>query len=222
MRRLDGNSGDAGPLFNDQPDMFAAPQASQKPATKTFQTTPKAEIALKWLRDKAVHVPAQDETITVTDAMAEEDSIAPGEYRVRMFTFRGEIPSHMKTALRGVGDNHDFARSEFIRFGNQRSTQNQIEYTRLERDAVTPTSTPSRRTKGEPAARIEDFGEKLEGARKDTWASYADRMKDAEDVDINAEPLSKSWPAPDYEKLIAEGVDPRNRSGDRTLSTLHE
>ncbi|MCB1401208.1 MAG: hypothetical protein KDJ82_15905, partial [Rhodobacteraceae bacterium] len=171
-------------------------------------TDPKAEAALKWLRDKAVHVPAQDETITVTDAMAEEDGIAPGEYRVRMFTFRGEIPSHMKTALRGVGDNHDFARSEFIRFGNQRSNQNTIEYTRMERDAVTPTSTPSQRTKGEPAAKIEDFGEKLEGARKDTWAGYADRMKNAEDVDIHAEPLSKSWPAPDYEKLIAEGIDP--------------
>ncbi|MCB1401210.1 MAG: hypothetical protein KDJ82_15915, partial [Rhodobacteraceae bacterium] len=78
----------------------------------------------------------------------------------------------------------------------------------MERDAVTPASTPSQRTKGESAAKIEDFGEKLEGARKDTWAGYADRMKDAEDVDIHAEPLSKSWPAPDYEKLIAEGIDP--------------
>lgn len=53
-------------------------------------------------------------------------------------------------------------------------------------------------------AKIEDFGEKLEGARKD----YAATLKDAESVDIRAEPLSKSWPEPDYEKLLAGGADP--------------
>ncbi|WP_444668343.1 PLxRFG domain-containing protein [Cereibacter changlensis] len=59
-----------------------------------------------------------------------------------------------------------------------------------------------------PAAKIEDFGQKLEGARKDLWSSYADKMAEAEDSNIAAEPLSKSWPAPDYEKLIEAKVDP--------------
>lgn len=54
------------------------------------------------------------------------------------------------------------------------------------------------------AAKIEDFGQKLEGARKD----YAATLKDAEAVDIAAEPLSKSWPEPDYDKLLAGGADP--------------
>lgn len=58
------------------------------------------------------------------------------------------------------------------------------------------------------SGKIEDFGQKLGGARKDTWTAYADRMADAEGVDVAAEPLSKSWPAPDYEKLIADGVEP--------------
>lgn len=62
----------------------------------------------------------------------------------------------------------------------------------------------------EPAkvAKIQDFGEKITGARKDVWASYADQMRDAADVDVSAEPLSKSWPAPDYEKLVEAGVEP--------------
>ncbi|MDP0928497.1 LPD5 domain-containing protein [Paracoccus onubensis] len=60
----------------------------------------------------------------------------------------------------------------------------------------------------ESSGKIEDFGEKLEGARKDVWSSYADRMRDADDIDISAEPLSKSWPSPDYQKLIDAGVDP--------------
>ena len=54
-------------------------------------------------------------------------------------------------------------------------------------------------------AKIEDFGEKLEGARKD----YAATLKEAMDVDVAAEPLSKSWPEPDYAKLLAGGADPK-------------
>jgi hypothetical protein len=55
-----------------------------------------------------------------------------------------------------------------------------------------------------PDAKIDDFGEKLLGARKD----YAALLKDALDVDIAAEPLSKSWPEPDYQKLLDGGADP--------------
>lgn len=57
-------------------------------------------------------------------------------------------------------------------------------------------------------SRIEDFGETLDGARKHYAAAYKDRMASAADVDISAEPLSKSWPDPDYQKLLADGTDP--------------
>jgi hypothetical protein len=57
-------------------------------------------------------------------------------------------------------------------------------------------------------SKIEDFGEKIGGARKDVWSGYADRMTEAEALDIGAVPLSQSWPAPDYEKLIEAGVEP--------------
>lgn len=53
--------------------------------------------------------------------------------------------------------------------------------------------------------KIDDFGEKLHGARKD----YAAQLRDAvADVDLAAEPLSKSWPEPDYQKLLDAGADP--------------
>lgn len=57
-------------------------------------------------------------------------------------------------------------------------------------------------------AKIEDFGEKLAGARKDYAAALKDRMAEAAAVDLGAEPLSKSWPEPDYAKLLEGGADP--------------
>ncbi|SEN87057.1 hypothetical protein SAMN04489859_102010 [Paracoccus alcaliphilus] len=76
--------------------------------------------------------------------------------------------------------------------------------------SAAPTPSPAEEAPSTPATpdRIEDFGEKIEGARKDTWMAYADRMQDAATVDIAAEPLSKSWPAPVYVKLIDAGVEP--------------
>ena len=53
-------------------------------------------------------------------------------------------------------------------------------------------------------ARIEDFGERLEGARKD----YAQRLRDAGSVDIATAPLSQSWPEPDYQRLLDQGASP--------------
>jgi diguanylate cyclase (GGDEF)-like protein len=55
---------------------------------------------------------------------------------------------------------------------------------------------------------ITDIGEKIGGARKDVWASYKDKLDDANEVDIKAEPLSKSWPAPDYEAMLEDGAEP--------------
>ena len=58
-----------------------------------------------------------------------------------------------------------------------------------------------------PAAKgIEDFGEKIGGARKDLWQSYQKAMGEelpADGADIT---LSKSFPEPDYEVAIANGV----------------
>lgn len=67
-----------------------------------------------------------------------------------------------------------------------------------------PADTPAANT----PARIDDFGEQLVGARKDVWQSYKDRLNDAAEIDVTAEPLSKTWPEPDYQKLLDAGADP--------------
>ena len=54
--------------------------------------------------------------------------------------------------------------------------------------------------------KIDDFGEVLHDAAKH---NYTISEKFNADIDVKAEPLSKSFPIPDYKKLDAEGVDKR-------------
>lgn len=58
-------------------------------------------------------------------------------------------------------------------------------------------------------AKIDDFGETLQGARKHYAAEYARRMGEAEGLDVVSHPLSETWPEPDYAKLLDGGADPR-------------
>lgn len=58
-----------------------------------------------------------------------------------------------------------------------------------------------------PAARIEDVGEKIGGARKDVWSGFRDDIGAVSDDAIAELPLSKVWPQPDYQKLIDAGHD---------------
>ena len=53
---------------------------------------------------------------------------------------------------------------------------------------------------------IQDFGEKLEGAKKHTYTFKEDLTTD---IDVSVVPLSKSFPQPDYDKLIAGGTAPQ-------------
>lgn len=59
-----------------------------------------------------------------------------------------------------------------------------------------------------PTTSIGDFGEKIGGAKKDLWATYQHQLADVNDADIATQPLSKSWPQPDYQALLDGGADP--------------
>lgn len=64
--------------------------------------------------------------------------------------------------------------------------------------------------KSEPTKKfqkIEDFGEKIGGARKDLYAAYCDLIKVATETEVEKVPLSKSFPAPNYKKLLESGVE---------------
>ncbi|MBI9091820.1 MAG: PLxRFG domain-containing protein [Desulfobacterium sp.] len=56
----------------------------------------------------------------------------------------------------------------------------------------------------QPATKIEDFGEKIGGARKD----YATSLEDAKNLDTATHPLSKTFPEPKYDDLLKKSVDP--------------
>lgn len=58
-------------------------------------------------------------------------------------------------------------------------------------------------------ARIDDFGEKIDGAAKDRWQHYMDRLaKGSGEGAIRGRPLSESFPEPPYKALLKDGGDP--------------
>lgn len=68
------------------------------------------------------------------------------------------------------------------------------------------TSLPKKK-KTKISNKIEDFGEKIGGARKDIFQTYRAMLKKETEEDLKTQPLSKFWPAPDYEKLIENGME---------------
>ncbi|MCK5136629.1 MAG: hypothetical protein KAR19_12625 [Bacteroidales bacterium] len=53
--------------------------------------------------------------------------------------------------------------------------------------------------------KIEDFGEKIGGARKDQWAQSLASLNKLTDDDLISLPLVKAIPVPDYKELVASG-----------------
>lgn len=71
-----------------------------------------------------------------------------------------------------------------------------------QQDAI-PESEP--KTGGDPApAKIEDFGQKIGGARKDKAKRLAQDM--GQDVDATGMTMAEAFPVPDYEALAASGI----------------
>lgn len=54
--------------------------------------------------------------------------------------------------------------------------------------------------------RIEDFGEKILGARKDMWGKYRAAMTSELPADVRSITLSQYFPEPNYEAAIAKGI----------------
>lgn len=67
--------------------------------------------------------------------------------------------------------------------------------------AKQPASKPEQAS---PQESIDDFGEKLGGARKDAWSGFSEAIQDQQNT---AElPLSKAWPEPNYKELAGNGA----------------
>ena len=61
--------------------------------------------------------------------------------------------------------------------------------------------------KPESIDKYEDYGEKIEGAKKDLWVSYRSSLERPLTDDFEKISLSKDFPEPNYEGLIREGID---------------
>ncbi|GLP95274.1 LPD38 domain-containing protein [Paraferrimonas sedimenticola] len=72
-------------------------------------------------------------------------------------------------------------------------------------DTAPETNPPPKPNANQPSPKIEDFGEILPRARKHL-ASLTSALNS--DIDLMAEPLSKSFPQPDYKKLQEGGMAP--------------
>lgn len=89
---------------------------------------------------------------------------------------------------------------------------NRRAYEELRKEFAVDDAAPSRdeaakaQGESEKAEPITDFGEKIGGAKKDTWQATIKALGDTGTTE--SQPLSKSWPEPDYQKLIGEGVTP--------------
>lgn len=73
------------------------------------------------------------------------------------------------------------------------------------RSSTAEKTKPEKAPAPKPAGKIEDFGEVLHGARKLYSQEFADSFKSS--GDLATQPLSKSWPEPDYQKLIDAGMN---------------
>lgn len=56
--------------------------------------------------------------------------------------------------------------------------------------------------------KIEDFGEKIGGARKDMYTAYRALLADASRSEFEKKPFSQVWPRPNYLKLLEKGMEP--------------
>lgn len=130
----------------------------------------------------------------VTGQSSSEASIAPDELES---TPEGGV---------GSGKNEKASQNASREVGNAENKQPvaDVDSSHESVDGVKKTENPVNQDQPSEPKRIDDFGEVLAGARK----HYAQKMADAEKLDIATEPLSKTWPEPDYQALIDKGVDP--------------
>ena len=82
---------------------------------------------------------------------------------------------------------------------------NEVEGNIFAETAIQAIATKSSTTQKE--RKIEDFGEKIGGARKDMYAAYLDMIEKATGEEIAKLPLSKSFPAPNYKRMIENGIE---------------
>ena len=72
---------------------------------------------------------------------------------------------------------------------------------------------PTKELKGSKRTpKIDDFGEKIGGARKDIWAEYVSKLKNVSNEELQSNPLSKTFKRPDFAALVTDGKLTQNQA----------
>lgn len=199
----------------DQPTDSAAPAFDAvwkskefKAAMKPLRDMPHREshvahdLVTGWTDGQARNAAALEQRY-LADIADRQGAFQPNGFNPRQSYFEGFYAAVMGEAVevRAIGDDTDRRISAATAWARIDAKLNPG----ADGEPQPPTAQPS--PAAPDAERIDDFGEELQGARKHYAAAYKDRMATAADVDIAAEPLSKSWPEPDYQKLLDNGAD---------------
>lgn len=181
------------------------PTADETPADKAKKTKEHRAAALAVLGEGwTARSPRSDEDFVrhVYERRSNGIHIVIHEGRFATGKYSAFIAKHPKAA---AGVRRDSSSLEALaEWSNQKFERAQQPASTSERD-LEPTPEPTRESKSKA---IEDFGQRLEGARKHYAQAYADKVKDALGLDVATNPLSQTWPEPDYDKLIEGGADP--------------
>lgn len=118
---------------------------------------------------------------------------------------QAEAARSMADAAKAMKETADAMRESFTLTGSKRAADEAA--ARGQGDLLAQREEP-RPAANKAGEKIEDFGKKIAGARKDYAAEFRERMAEAMETDIASVPLSQSWPEPDYDKLLEGGADP--------------
>lgn len=197
------------------------PFKSEKTArmSQTFKETPNAEIvpvdggfgvrevSVSDLKGNGVSVSESAKTDTQPDQEAPEQVI---ERLGRLIDERRPKEySEMDANVSDISYLNDAEKTEFqkAKLELQDNGRNSAEEARARnlarREAKRAAKSEMEQDTESPKEKIDDFGEKLEGAKKFTF-TFKESL-DSE-IDTTAVPLSKSFPKPDYQKLLDGGL----------------
>ncbi len=167
-----------GNMLDQQSDAQPQQEGAQQSPAEAAPDTP----SITWKKDKDSNkIWRSNDGQIITD-----ESFGVGGVRTKFF------PVYANDTERGAGNNYtsgeSLAEAKRKAVPQQESAQPEA-----------PETSPEQTAPNQP---IDDFGEKIEGARKD----YASKLRDAKERDVSAVPLSKSWPEPNYQKMLDDGV----------------
>ena len=178
----------------------------QQPASKEEQTPSNEQEKINKPSEAPVTPESEAQASTETQSVKEEtENESPAESQTATAPESTESGSGTPTPKETtepteIPDQEHEASTESVATSPQEESK----------DATEPnneTTQEQAKPKAQSNSTIKDVGEVVWGAAKHRWQAYQKRLTD--DVDIGGQPLSKSFPEPDYVKLHEDGVEAR-------------